>query len=115
METLNRVKTRKQYMDKKVSHHEYYSQFVTENTKRFVLNDLTPEKILKALEEGDEHLNKIKIPFNHMGRGGNWWWDLAPVNEKLIREAGENLSPSTHTCVGKAAAKILAEEFKQSK
>ena len=98
--------------DSSAKHHDFYAQFVTDSTKRFVLGSLTVEQIKKAIESGDEHLNKIKIPFNNMGSGGNWWWDGAPVNEALVRELGENMSPSTHTCVGKAAARILIEEAK---
>lgn len=101
--------TRKDYMTKKCSHHEYYSQFVTEGTKRFVLRDLTIKQIKNAINSGDEHLNEIKIPFNNMGRGGSWWWDNSPANEILIKELGESRSPSTYTCVGKAAARILIE------
>ena len=100
--------TRKQYMNKEVSHFDYYSQFVTEATKTFILNDLTVDQIKEALNSGDEHLNDIKIPFNNMGRGGSWWWDHAPINSKLVRETGGSLSPSTYTCVAKACAKILA-------
>jgi len=102
------MKTRKQYMNKEVSHHEYYSQFVTKATKDYVLSGVTVEEI-KASEDG--HLNDMKIPFNHMGRGGGqWWWDYSPANEALIKEAGEGRSYSTYTCIGKAAARILTEE-----
>ena len=69
------MKTRAQYMNNEVSHHEFYSQFVTEETKRFVLKDLTVEQIKEALESGDEHLNGLIIPFNNMGSGGKWWCD----------------------------------------
>ena len=94
---------------------DYYAQFVTEDTKSFILRDLTVEKIKKAIESGDEHLNKIGIPFNNMCRGGSWWWDHAPINLQLARElgaVGERSLPSqsTRTCVGKAAAKILIKE-----
>tara|TARA_R110000796_G_scaffold246028_1_gene370587 strand:- start:31 stop:351 length:321 start_codon:yes stop_codon:yes gene_type:complete len=102
--------TRKQYMNKECTHHEYNSQFVTEATKRFVLSELKVEDIKHALENGDEHLNKIKIPFNNMGSYGGWWWDNAPINTGLVRECGDNLSPSTYTCVAKAAARILINE-----
>ena len=49
-----------------------------------------------------------------MGRGGGWWWDGSPINLTLARELGEVSkngygSPSVHTCVGKAAARMLAE------
>lgn len=83
--------TRKEYMsDSSTKHHDYYSQFVTELTKQFILNSLTVEQIAKAIESGDKHLNEIKIPFNNMGSGGNWWWDGAPVNTTLARELGES-------------------------
>jgi hypothetical protein len=107
--------TRKEYMsDSSNLHHKYYAQFITEATKRFVLGGLSVEKIRKAFDSGDEHLNEIKIPYNNMSRGGGWWWDEAPVDVGLMREAGE-IGPgslpsmATHTCVGKAAARVLAE------
>ena len=106
------MKTRTQYMNKEISHHEFYSQFVTEQTKSFVLGELTIEQIKKAIESGDEHLNEIKIPFNNIGRGGDWWWDYSPINLILARELGavgvnSIPSPSTCTCIGKAAARML--------
>jgi hypothetical protein len=106
------MKTRKEYMNNEISHHEYYSQFVTESTKSYVLSELTVEQIKNALDSGDEHFNEIKIPFNNMGSGGNWWWDYSPCNHRLMKELGECNSYSTHTCVGKAAARILIEENK---
>jgi len=93
-------------------HHEFYAQFITEQTNNFILRSLKVEDIKEALENGDKHLNKIKIPYNHMGRGGRWWWDDAPINTPLIKELGEGDLPSTHTCVAKAAAKILVENYK---
>ena len=90
-------------------HHEYYLQFATESTKDFVLRSLTIEEIKNALNSGDKHLNGLKIPYNNMGSGGRWWWDDAPINTTLLRELGENNSPSTHTCVAKAVAKELAK------
>lgn len=98
-------------MDMEVSHQDYYAQFITESTKAFILNSLKLEDIKEALDDGDEHLNKIKIPFNNMGSGGGWWWDGSPVNESLARQLGQNMSASTHTCVGKACAKLMAENF----
>jgi hypothetical protein len=106
--------TKEEYMSNSSElHHSFYSQFVTESTKAFVLDSLTVEGIQNALGNGDEHLNKIKIPFNNMGRGGSWWWDNAPFNIALAKELGavgknSHPSPSTHTCIGKAAAKMLA-------
>jgi len=109
--------TKKEYMNNSSElHHEYHAQFVTEGTKRFILSSLSIEDIKKALESGDEHLNKIKIPYNNMSRGGGWWWDDAPMNVMLWKEANgyENKrilpSQATRTCVAKAAAKILTEQ-----
>lgn len=90
-------------------HHEYHLQFATESTKDFVLRSLTIEEIKNALNSGDKHLNGLKIPYNNMGSGGRWWWDAAPINTTLLRELGENNSPSTHTSVAKAVAKELAK------
>ncbi len=104
--------TRADYMNNSTElHHDYYSQFVTESTKRFVLGSLTIEQIKEGLEK-DKHLNKIKIPYNNMGSGGRWWWDDAPINIELLRELGESNSPSTHTCVAKACARNLVSENK---
>jgi hypothetical protein len=102
--------TRKEYMSNASDlHHAYYLQFATESTKKFVLSSLKVEDIKNALLNGDEHLNKIKIPFNNMSRGDSWWWDNAPINTSLLKELGENNSPSTHTCVAKAVSKELAK------
>ena len=101
--------TREEYMkDSSNLHHAYYAQFVTTLTLNFILGSLTIEGIKQAIESGDKHLNDIKIPFNNMGSGGNWWWDNAPINSHLAKELGEGNSCSTHTCVGKAAARMLA-------
>lgn len=101
--------TRDEYMkDSATLHHAYYAQFVTRATKDFILATLTPEKIRSALDGGDIYLNNIRIPYNNMGRGGGWWWDNAPINTALVKELKEGNSPSTHTCVAKAAARILA-------
>jgi hypothetical protein len=104
--------TRAEYMDNSSElHHEYYSQFITESTKQFILNSLTIEQINEGLKK-DEHLNNIKIPYNNMGSGGRWWWDDAPINIGLLRELGESNTPSTHTCVAKACAKNLVLQSK---
>lgn len=97
-------------MNGEISRHDYFAQFITEATKRFVLRSLNVEDIREAINSGDEHLNRIEIPFNNMSQRGGWWWDNSPINTELARELGETLSPSTFTCVGKAAARILASE-----
>ncbi len=102
--------TRKQYMEDSKLHHKYYSQFITELTKGFILNSLSIKDIKHALENGDEHLNKIKIPYNNMGIGGNWWWDDAPINRTLLKKLGGSYSYSSITCIAKACAKELVKQ-----
>lgn len=110
MKTDNKI-TRAEYMDNASElHHKYYLQFATPSTTHFVLSSLTVEQIKEALDKGDEHLNEIKIPYNNMSRGnGRWWWDDAPINTNLLKELGESNTPSTHTCVAKAVARMLVE------
>jgi hypothetical protein len=102
-------------MNKEISHNDYYAQFITDATKKYILSELTVEQIKESIYSGDEHLNEIKIPFNNMGIGGSWWWDYSPINLNLARklkEVGENSLPSrsTRTCIGKAAARILIKD-----
>lgn len=98
-------------LSNKENFYAYYLQFATEATKLFVLSELTIEDIKEALENGDEYLNNIKIPYNNLNRGGGWWWDLAPINTKLLKEANEPNSLSIHTCVAKAVAKELVKHL----
>ena len=111
METIKRI-TQKEYMSNSNElHHDYYLQFATRATKRYVLSELTVEQIKDSLNNGDDHLNNIKIPFNNMGSGGNWWWNFAPINTTLLKELGGTNSHSTHTCVAKAIAKELTKNL----
>ena len=101
--------TRKEYMsDSSNLHHDYYAQFVTEETKSFVLTRIGMNKLLASK---DGHLNDI-APMGPQG----WIWDYSPMSYTKAREAGEMpegnwASQSCHTCVGKAAARILLAEY----
>ena len=97
--------TREQYMENSNElSHKYYAQFVTEGTLNFVESQFGIER-LKASK--DEHLNDLCS--YTQGGAGNWAWDFSPINKGLLKPLGENNSDSTHTCVGKAAARILLE------
>ena len=105
--------TRKDYMNNSSElHHEYYSQFVTESTLSFIKDNIGIDKLKTSK---DKHLNDLYSHSN--GGAGGWIWDYAPINLQLARELGE-VSPnglgsqSTHTCIAKAAAKILLAESK---
>lgn len=113
MKTETRI-TRKEYMeDSKNLHHSYYAQFVTEATKLFVKERIGLDKIMAS---SDKNLNDVCAYFPNY-RGGNepmWMWDIAPYNKGLLRDLGEFDSHSTATCVSKAAARMLIEEYKES-
>ena len=106
------MRTRKEYLNGEINHHDYYSQFVTESSKEFIKRSLKVEDIKKALDGGDTALNKIKIPYNNLTTGGGWWWDGTPVNIEALKSCEETDTPATRTCVGKTAARILVENEK---
>ena len=86
-------------------------QFATENTKRFVLERIGMDKLLRST---CPHLNDI---VKHSG-AGSWVWDDSPCNVTLMREVGAVSkgylpSPSMCTCVGKAVAKELIREYNE--
>jgi hypothetical protein len=102
--TLDKI-TRTEYIENSSElHHAYYSQFVTPQTIAFVNSQIGLKK-LKASD--DPHLNDVA----RWEQGGKTWlWDRSPINTTLAKELGEGSSMSTHTCVGKAAARIILEE-----
>ena len=81
----------------------YWRQFVTGQTIRFVQANIGVEKLQASTWE---HLNDV---VNWQNGGRSWLWDCSPVNTELLKELGESDCPSTRTCVGKAAARIILE------
>ena len=106
--------THKEYMANSAElHHAYYLQFATEATKRFVLERIGMDKLLRST---CPHLNDIVK--HSRGGAGSWVWDYSPCNVTLMREAGAVSigylpSPAMCTCVGKAAAKELIREYNE--
>ena len=88
-------------------HHEYFLQFVTEDTKRFVLRTVGLPKLLQS---NCQYLNDVV----NQDDNGHWVWDSSPCNGPLMYEAGNTLTHSDRTCVGKAAAKELIREYKET-
>ena len=105
--------TRQDYMKNSSElHHAYYMQFVTEETKRFVLNRIGMNKLIRS---DCKHFNDI-IKHSNNGLGG-WIWDYSPVNMELVYQLNETKigclpSLSFYTCVGKACARWLVEQHK---
>lgn len=95
------MKTHVQYLAGEISHHAYYSQFVTDSVKSVLLNRIPLEKLNASR---DPHFNDIPLKE----------WDtikLPHSAEKLLLQAGHaGISLSDSVCVFKAAAKILIGE-----
>lgn len=111
------MKTKTEYLDGKISHREYYAQFITpkmiERVKTYIGVD-----VIKA--STDEHLNDIPMELWD-GLSGIIWiirngsQEMATLPtvssefKKLTTEASEGMSPSTLVCVYKEIARQLAE------
>ncbi len=112
--------TRQDYMNDKVSHREYYAQFVNEDVKRMVLNMFTLVELENAYRK-DEYFNNLPMKkwdqlggfvFNsHTGEMIMKPTTISPVDIKLIRELGEGVSASTMVCIYKEAAKQIVEDL----
>ena len=108
--------TRKQYLNKEVSHEDYYSQFVTDHIKHLVETFIGQDAIIKS---SDPYLNDIPLKK----------WDslyLVSTNPPKINALGigkilgesngsGGVSMSDMVCVLKAAARMLKKEWGQNK
>jgi hypothetical protein len=104
--------TRSDYMkDSENLHHDYHIQFATVQTRQEVLGSIGTYNLIPST---DIHLNDVKLPFNNLGSGGDWWWDTVTINLALLKALGGSNSNSTRTCVGKAVAKVLIKEHRES-
>lgn len=101
--------TYKEYMNNSSELHQaFYAQFVTDETIDFIKSRIGIDKI-KASK--CHHLNDVV----KMGASGGWIWDYSPLDLSKARQlgaVGKHSYPSqaTHTCVGKAAARMLLAE-----
>lgn len=90
--------SRKDYLDGKCTHREYYAQFVNDRTRGVVAQSITMSQLLAST---DEHLNDIPL-----GR-----WDALPhYVAGDMKAAGDWLSPAGWVCIAKEAAQQLIEE-----
>lgn len=91
--------TRQDYMNNKCSHREYYAQFVTDDTKNYVLLRIGRDRIVNSK---DEHFNDIPLKL----------WDLAVPHapgSRGFKEAGDWYSLGTGVCMLKEAARQIKE------
>jgi hypothetical protein len=106
------MKTRKQYMNKEVSHQDYYAQFVTETILDTVRSRIGTKRILKST---DPHFNDIPLqlwdnlaPAIRMTCGKSLSVSNASTCSREVKLGGVSLSDCV--CVAKAAAKIIKEQ-----
>lgn len=100
--------TRQEYMKNSFKlFDEYYLQFATNKTRNEVLSVIG---MVALLASKDRLLNDVKLPYNNMSSGGGWWWSSVSINTSLLKPLGETNSRLTHTCVGKAVARLLIKE-----
>lgn len=93
--------TRKEYLavasrdESRAAYHRYYSQFVTPDTVRIVVEVIGGERILAST---DPHFNDIQL-IN---------WDVLPAVLDLdkLKLAGDYLSVAGKVCVMKTAARM---------
>jgi len=108
------MKTRQQYLDGEVSHHDYYIQFATPEMYEQVKEKIGLERIEKSK---DEHLNDISMKLwdslsGCLFRGSKLITPPSPSREcyNLIKQAGEvGVSPAMMVCIYKAIARELVK------
>jgi hypothetical protein len=98
--------TRSQYMNKEVSHQEYYAQFCNQWVFALVERNIGLDVILASK---DPHFNDIPL----------LWWDRLEDNIRAmvgskIRQAEGQCSLSDCVCTAKAAARILKEKHQNN-
>lgn len=90
------MKTRKDYLDGKCTHAEYYAQFVTPGITARVSSRIGIERLKQST---DQHLNDIPL--------GTWdnLFDGAPMEvTKRLRECGDYPTKAGLVCIAKTAA-----------
>lgn len=114
------MKTRKEYMQtlpkygtrESTAHHRaYYAQFVTPGVRSLVKSRFGVERLTASR---DEHFNDIPLAewdsfwVRYANRG--MYIEPGLTVSALIRQAGEDFSASTGTCILKEAARQIVEE-----
>ena len=93
---------RKDYLDGKCTHREYYGQFVDGSIRETVLHRIGGAEYLREKLFTDDNLNNIPLVR----------WDNLPgpmgINAKMA-EAGDYLTLSGKVCIYKEAARQIAE------
>ena len=100
--------TRQEYMKGDIGHNEFYAQFATLSTRRWVETTIGVER-LKA--STDQHLNDIPLSlWDEYFKSVAFRCEVLP----LLKEAGDVCANSlgNAVCVAKAAARVLIGDRK---
>lgn len=111
------METRQNYLNGKVSHKDYYGQFVDETMKNEVKRSIGMEDLIKSK---DEHLNDIPLAkwdalAGFLFRGSTMVMSPKSIKKELsdkFKSAGEGLSCATMVCIYKEAARQLIADNK---
>jgi hypothetical protein len=93
--------TRKDYLNNKCTHRQYYAQFVNKSVKSTVLNYYSIKRLKEAFEE-DNHFNSLPL---------QKWDTMHSLFAISMKEVGDYLTKSGNVCIHKEAAKQLIEEL----
>lgn len=91
--------TRKDRLDNKCTHSEYYAQFVTDATINKVVKSIGKSNLLKST---DEHLNDIPLA----------QWDAITMlanTSATLKQCGDYLTLAGQVCIAKEAARQFIE------
>lgn len=102
MTTDNKIFTREDYLNKRCTHRQYYSQFVTDSIKQTVLRAFSIDKLVSSYKE-DDHLNSIPLQS----------WDMIaykPLLKIPMKSCGDYLTKAGAVCIFKEAAYQIIEE-----
>ena len=95
------MKTREDYLNEKCTHKEYYSQFVTEDIKKMVVNAFGVENLKLALSH-DEYMNTIPLKM----------WDRLSYSVSIMKQMrahGDYQTLAGTVCTLKEAARQVVE------
>lgn len=93
--------TRKDYLDKKCNHRQYYTQFVDDGVRKRVLNQIGKDRLIHST---DEHFNDI--PLYQWDNIGPFWQSI----HTQMKEAGDYMTMAGIVCIAKEAARQIVEE-----
>ena len=93
------MKKRNDYMQGKITHRQYYSQFVNDNVKQMIIDKIGKDKLLNS---EDEYFNDIPL----------YLWDNiglpCGIND-LLKQAGDFYTLAGQVCILKEAGRQIKE------